>query len=1660
MAKIRRIIRKIEVPHETQLDERQWPVNLALVVLGAFSLGVSLAYLRFNDPRWWANAWLYLIGIPAIVGGAMLVLNLTKNQLLRRSMQLGVVCSVIVHLILMIASAQSVVFSALMVDPKSKTDATDRAVAKLEVQIPPSLLVPVQEDDRQPEDFERPVETETPEETPKPQLTKEETPEEVSPRKPQTIPVIDPQQTNQPAVVKKATNEQAAPREAETPSKLSRNTSSKQIAPSSSVASVERPTTQATDKPPAPQVAKIERQKATEKPQERSPTDEPTTPQTREAMTLAKKTEVVAPTPDSTATSTLKRQVNQPALTPKSQVDAADAPAIAKRTSETELTPNNVATTKQRTEAPVAKPTDAEPKMTPTTQVASAEKRELEAKPEPTISQNPSPLASRQPRLTPRPSSSIDAPQAVAKSESTEQSQPGPKSTSIARTPSTTLADKPSSTPAAAPNSSDSAQPAARITRTESPTVPSAVALASSASTPSRRTGTPGVASSNAKIESVSKVESGSSSGELSASSTATRKAPAESASASRNAGTPTAESVATNQPTPTTNAPSRAQGGAAAPAVNQTASNVPATGRAQAANAPNVVTRVGNVETNSGPTVSASLEPSASVASASRQNSPSNPGATRTQASLDAPSTAGVGSPLAAGGMTKANASSAPSINPIAIANGSPQRANRVAQSSGSPTNVESPAVASGATGSSDPSAEPARLALSRGQSGTAGAGHSQNLDRGAGAADSPALVASAASRRAEATSAGPPDSALNPSTATSRAHTRASAEAPTASSQAESLASATEGGAPQQSELTASSGASLAKATGNAAAGNVSAAKGSTEVDVGANTIVAEAGRGRASGGGQPELSFDPQNGKLARANPSGAAQASVAADRIAATPEAPMATGGGQSGSLDPSNTLAVRGDATAGTAGGPSKSEEKGPLGQPSTAELLAQSPLSRKDASEGGAPGSSGGSPELEDEEEKAKRLARAARGGPQLALAAATIGDVPAVPMGDGGSGGSLAAGETAPSSTAATRVASGGAASSGGAPAAGDAEGQGGIKVGATSVARAETGGAAASPNTTIGGGTGTPSRSAAGQSIAASSQAETVELAGAPTSGGGAEGVSLQAQGIAAAKTSGGSPNRITTGAIGAAAGKEVLDAFGPAGAGDVAGGKRTASPGMDQGPAITDAMTTGGFGRKSSDIALASAESGKIEVPLVGPASAVAQADLDHGMTSGIGRTASDAGEGLLINLEAPEGVGGLGRDLASDVGIKSRLARPDSVEASPQPNRFVGKTSGGIPALSAAAIIPADSFKMRAEGRKGRGKLPPQTEAAIETGLKFLARYQQPDGSWRLQGVEATPQADPQMVSDTAATALAVLAFQGAGYNHREHKYADVVRGGLDHLVRNQKADGDLFVPLDDESNRSVWLYSHALAALALCESYGMTQDPDLKEPAQKAIDFIVAAQQKERGGWRYAPGIGTDTSVTGAMLVALWSGERSNLKVPKTAYEGVGRWLDYAQASPTQGHLYRYNPNASDSEQQRHGKLASPTMTSLGLLMRLYMGWQRDNANFVKGADYLLENLPAQGTVSDPRRDTYYWYYATQVMYHMGGEHWKKWHAKLHPLLVNSQVKEGPFAGSWNPRTPVPDRWGPHGGRLYVTALNLLSLEVEYRYLPTYADVAK
>jgi len=430
-----------------------------------------------------------------------------------------------------------------------------------------------------------------------------------------------------------------------------------------------------------------------------------------------------------------------------------------------------------------------------------------------------------------------------------------------------------------------------------------------------------------------------------------------------------------------------------------------------------------------------------------------------------------------------------------------------------------------------------------------------------------------------------------------------------------------------------------------------------------------------------------------------------------------------------------------------------------------------------------------------------------------------------------------------------------------------------------------------------------------------------------------------------------------------------------------------------------------------------------------------------------------------QGSQLDIAADEGPAGLGVRPDNFIGVMVRPSSRESTQIQPDfDNRFKNEKFGGVPAINPDAVIAKKAFRNRSPAAMSN-VAEPTTEAAIQLGLEFLARHQSPDGSWALNGFDRNdPQHISQLNSDTAATGLALLAFQGAGYNHREFKYAQQIDHAIQWLIENQSADGGLYVPSDKKSDNACRLYSHGIAALALTEAYGMTQDIRIKEAAQKAVDYIVNTQDARKGGWRYfdTPGkTSADTSVSGWMMMALQSARLAELKVGDNCFDGIDDWLDVA-ADPKDKSLYRYNPYAVDSKgvSRIQGRKPTAAMTSVGLLMRIYSGWEKDDPRLVAGAEYLLETqMPSDAT---PRqRDTYYWYYATQVLKHVDGPQWKAWNDNLRPLLTRSQEKSGEMAGSWHPYKPVPDRWGAFGGRIYVTTMNLLSLEVRHRMLPIY-----
>jgi len=479
--------------------------------------------------------------------------------------------------------------------------------------------------------------------------------------------------------------------------------------------------------------------------------------------------------------------------------------------------------------------------------------------------------------------------------------------------------------------------------------------------------------------------------------------------------------------------------------------------------------------------------------------------------------------------------------------------------------------------------------------------------------------------------------------------------------------------------------------------------------------------------------------------------------------------------------------------------------------------------------------------------------------------------------------------------------------------------------------------------------------------------------------------------------------------------------------AGTANVTSGPVTGGTSQSSGAqAIGPSMAIGGIGRREGvGQGIGSRPSGEVE-----PTEIAAQTGIASLQPSGVGgRGGRGDGELDQILSGGGSGVGRLDRG-SSQVVVSGQVHEPM------EPFRR-GAMHGGL--------ILGDS---------AAGQL---TEPAIENGLEYFSHTQFNDGHWSLhelpEGLVTDPASLGALHADTAATGLALLTYLGAGYNHQDEKYRDVVRRGVEWLIKHQQPDGNLSYRGSDPTH----FYSHGIATMALCETYGMTQDRELREPAQKAIDFIVKSQDPRRGGWRYKPQDGSDTSITGWQLMALRSAQMAGLEVPQETLRKVSGWLDLAQV-PNRG-TYVYNPWNSDSENPL-GRAPNPTMTAQAMIMRMYLGQDRHNALLAQGADYLLANLPDVGTQETAKRDCYYWYYATQAMYHMQGDYWKSWDARVTPLLRAEQIDRGPLKGSWSPREPVPDKWSSHGGRHYVTSMHILTLEFRYWHLPLFRELRK
>jgi hypothetical protein len=401
-------------------------------------------------------------------------------------------------------------------------------------------------------------------------------------------------------------------------------------------------------------------------------------------------------------------------------------------------------------------------------------------------------------------------------------------------------------------------------------------------------------------------------------------------------------------------------------------------------------------------------------------------------------------------------------------------------------------------------------------------------------------------------------------------------------------------------------------------------------------------------------------------------------------------------------------------------------------------------------------------------------------------------------------------------------------------------------------------------------------------------------------------------------------------------------------------------------------------------------------------------------------------------------------------------------------------------------SAIAISPA-----MAQARPDPAK---QAPSAIQDGLRWLARHQNPDGSWSASTLPERCQKDhPCFEKDLqrndhyaeGITGLAVVCFLRNGLEpdskvefvdsapEARFKAGDVVTRALGWLCARQNPDGS-FTP------KRPFLYNEAMATLAVVEAYARTRDARWKAPAQKGLDLLQDAQRpnpsgKGLWGWRYesrrdleakAKGPAgekarkqlqeADISVTAWCVMALRAGQLAGLRVKTESMSGA---LDFCRwVTVEDGKVGYVDPETAGA------KVVGPfsdefryhpsTMAAAGICIRKLASRATDDPVLKRSADWVVADLP---TVTDERDtvDYYYWYYGTHALFlidgpdnqRWAGKLWKSWNkAVLESVLALQDHSEGSCAnGGWL----QADRWCRYSGfgPLVGTVLGILILEI-------------
>ncbi|MHC5038277.1 MAG: hypothetical protein ACYTHM_13260 [Planctomycetota bacterium] len=366
-------------------------------------------------------------------------------------------------------------------------------------------------------------------------------------------------------------------------------------------------------------------------------------------------------------------------------------------------------------------------------------------------------------------------------------------------------------------------------------------------------------------------------------------------------------------------------------------------------------------------------------------------------------------------------------------------------------------------------------------------------------------------------------------------------------------------------------------------------------------------------------------------------------------------------------------------------------------------------------------------------------------------------------------------------------------------------------------------------------------------------------------------------------------------------------------------------------------------------------------------------------------------------------------------------------------------------------SAKTLIPVSDYKPgRSNLLAGGGSR--RTESAVYLGMIWLREHQNPDGSWSCRDFSKTCKhgscggAGASEVYTPGVTALALLAYLGAGHTHMHGRFKKTVLEALKAMKAFQGEDG-CFGPKDPEGR---WIYNHILGTLALAEAYGLSNRSELLKPvAQRAVDFLVECGNPGKG-WGYGRRPGeSDTSCTAWAVSALKGARISGLKVAPESFGDALNWFDAVTDKSSWRTGYKTpGDRGAQHAPRKEGFAPGEGMTAAALFARiLIQGSRASGLPAVEGGGNLLKACLPKWDVKAGTIDMTYWFWGTNTAFQLGDPLWTPWNDAMKKALVPAQQRKGCAAGSWDP----VGAWGAAGGRVYSTAISILTLEVYYRY---------